>query len=85
MTFHGSDIRQPIVIGRVPASELGALLNVVERPTFPCPECDIRGPLAVYVPAVRWPCGHTRSLPPLKATFKAAGAVVYLRDYKGVA
>lgn len=65
MTFHGSDIRQPVVIGRTPKDRLGVQLNLVDRPAFPCPECDTDGPMGVYVLAVRWPCGHTRSLPPL--------------------
>jgi hypothetical protein len=64
MTYHGSGIRQPVVIGRTPKSELGALLNIVDKPPFPCPECGTDGPMGVYVPAVRWACGHTRSLPP---------------------
>lgn len=52
-----------VVLGRVPVSKLGQLLNTVRQARFPCPKCDTGGPLEVYVPAVRWPCGHTRSLP----------------------
>lgn len=72
MTYHGSDMRQPVVIGRTPTSRLGVMLNLVDHPAFPCPECDVTGPLAVYVPAVRWPCGHTRSLPPIHTSYRPA-------------
>jgi hypothetical protein len=78
MTYHGSGIRQPVVIGRVPKSELGALLNIVDKPAFPCPECGTDGPMVVYVLAVRWSCGHTRSLPPINTSYRPTRQPLYL-------
>jgi hypothetical protein len=71
-------LRNPVVIGCTPKTRLGVLLNLVDRPAFPCPECDTGGPLAVYVPAVRWPCGHTRSLPPIHTNSRPAQQPLYL-------
>jgi hypothetical protein len=53
------------IIGRVPVDKLGPEIHVVEHPAFGCPVpgCDTAGPMTVYVTAVRWMCGHTRSLP----------------------
>lgn len=67
MTPANGDIRQPVHLGQLPTTRLGGLLNTVRVATFPCPQCTTTGPLQVYVPAVRWPCGHTRSLPPIGA------------------
>jgi hypothetical protein len=64
MTANG-DIRTPIVLGATPREDLGVRLNVVKRAQFDCPQCGAPGPLEVYVPAVRWSCRHTRSLPPM--------------------
>lgn len=61
--------RAPVVLGRIPASEFGRALNVVKNPTYPCPQCEQRAAMSVYVTAVRWACGHTRSLPPLPRTW----------------
>lgn len=65
-TVHGF-ISQPAAIGRIPREKLGACINTVARHPFPCPahDCDMVGPIEVYSEAVRWPCGHTRSLPKL--------------------
>lgn len=41
------------------------VLNVVQRPQFPCPSCGSRRPMRVYVDRVRRDCGHTTSLPPI--------------------
>jgi hypothetical protein len=80
VTYHGSDIRRPVVIGRTPANRLGVLLNLVDHPAFPCPRCDTGGPLAVYLPAVRWPCGHTRSLPPIQTSYRPVSPVAHTRE-----
>lgn len=56
---------EPVVVGKIPRSELGQCINVVEHPPYPCPECAYGGPLQVFAKAVLWPCGHTRSLPTL--------------------
>jgi hypothetical protein len=80
VTYHGSDIRRPVVIEQVPKARLGLLLNTVERPTVPCPACSTSGPLAVYLPAVRWPCGHTRSLPPIQTSYRPVSPVARIRE-----
>jgi len=60
------DLREPAVVGAIPRAELGLRLNWVARPSYGCPSCGAYGPMEVYVPAVRWPCAHTRTLPPLR-------------------
>jgi hypothetical protein len=85
MSFSGLTIRQPVVVGRMSKRRLGALINVVDDPLFECPECWTPGPVEVYAPAVRWPCGHTRSLPPLPRDHRISATVVRLRDHRKVA
>lgn len=52
-------------LGAIPAVQLGERVHTVEHPAFGCPVtgCAFVGPMQVYVNAVRWLCGHTRSLP----------------------
>ncbi|MDX3661258.1 hypothetical protein PV646_28470 [Streptomyces sp. ID05-26A] len=55
----------PYGVGCIPLHQLGERIHVVKHPAFGCPVpiCDYLGPLQVYVTAVRWLCGHTRTLP----------------------
>ena len=54
------------VVDTWPLERLGGYLGTVrEHAAFPCPVCSCRGEVRVYTNATRWPCGHTRSLPPL--------------------
>lgn len=46
-------------------TDLGELLNTIDRPVDPCPGCKQSEPMQVYANAVRWRCGHIKELPPL--------------------
>lgn len=46
---------------------LGNRLNIVRKPSFPCPACSRIEPIAVHQHGVRWQCGHEQSLPPMPA------------------
>jgi hypothetical protein len=52
-------------LGATPVGQLGIRVHTVEHPAFGCPvtSCGTSGPMEVYVTAVRWMCGHTRTLP----------------------
>jgi hypothetical protein len=45
----------------------------------PCPFCAHPGPMDVHETAVRWPCGHTRPLPPLPSMKGCAAATIRRR------
>jgi hypothetical protein len=49
------------VVSRASDAELGALIHTVDNRR--CPVCDSGGPMGIFALGVRWPCGHTRSLP----------------------
>lgn len=55
-----------VVLSRTPRQKLGRCINIVDNPFAPCPTCKQDGPMHVFATAVRWLCGHTRNLPPLK-------------------
>ena len=48
-------------LGRIPLSKLGGAMHRVERP-LPCPVCGAGSHMDVFPAAVRWPCGHTRTI-----------------------
>lgn len=49
---------------------LGKHLNRVESSM--CTTCRVPGHMDVFEVALRWPCGHTRELPPLPKMIRAA-------------
>jgi hypothetical protein len=79
-----TDQRVPVHLGAIPLADLGHCLNLVARPAYPCPTCSERGPMGVYGPAVRWVCGHTRTLPPLPSAGRS-GLIVHLHPRKAAA
>lgn len=59
-------VQEAPIVGKWPLKKLGDhLATVAEHASFPCPACSRRGEVHVYTNGARWPCGHTRSLPPL--------------------
>lgn len=58
---HIADIR----LGKTPREQLGNRIHVIDNPVAACPVCAHGGPVQVFAAAVRWPCGHTRSVPPI--------------------
>lgn len=50
------------LVGRATNAELGKEIHKV--PDRLCPVCEKTGLMRICERGVRWPCGHTRSLPP---------------------
>lgn len=66
VSYHGSTARAAVLVGTTPVTKLGVRMLTVGSPPFPCPKCGVHSSrMWVYEKGVRWPCGHTRSLPPL--------------------